>query len=135
MLLQFSPFFPLYPPSTLHPQHSSIPPTLSSYPWVVHVSSLTPRFPIPFLSLPIYFMPTNYAASSLYLSPLLLPSPRPLKSLHVMSISWFCSCSSCFLRFCFHCFSFLLGSLVDSCEFVVILLFIFLIFFFLDKSL
>ena len=34
----------------------------------------------------------------------------------------------------FFCFVFL-GSVIDSCEFVVILLFLFLIFFFLDKSL
>ena len=47
---------------------------------------------------------------------------------------WFCSCSSCLRSFfCFHHFSFLLGSFVDSCELVVILLFIFFIFF-LDKS-
>ena len=37
---------------------------------------------------------------------------------------------------CLVCFIFVLGSVVDRCEFVVILLFIFLIiFFFLDKSL
>ena len=34
---------------------------------------------------------------------------------------WFCSCSSCLLSFCF---CFFLGSVVDSCEFVVVLLFI-----------
>ena len=46
-----------------------------------------------------------------------------------------CFCDSvpvlvvCLVHFCF------LGSVVDSCEFVVILLFIALTFFFLDKSL
>ena len=43
--------------------------------------------------------------------------------------------SGCLLTFCFHWFSFLSGSFVDSYQFVVILLLIFLIFFFLDKSL
>ena len=55
MLLQFSQFFPLCPPSTLHPptlQHS---PALSSCPWVVRISSLSSLFPIPFLTSPHLF--------------------------------------------------------------------------------
>ena len=69
-------------------------------------------------------MPTNYASSSLYLSPPILPFPLPTEiplcdvhfsdSVPVLVVS---------LVFLF-LFLFLLGSLVDSCEFVVILLFI-----------
>ena len=51
MLLQFSQFPPLFSPSTLYLQPSSIPP-LSSCPWVVHISSLSPLFPIPFFISP-----------------------------------------------------------------------------------
>ena len=125
--------FPLYSPSTLPPNAPTFPP-LSSCPWVVHTSSLSCLFPIPFLTSPVYFMPTNYA-SYLY-----LPSHSSFHPPHwnlSMSCPFLsvCSSSSCLLSFCFHCFSFLLGSFVDSCEFVVILLFIFFIFFFLDKSL
>ena len=54
MLLQFSQFFPLYSPSALPPQPSHIPP-LSSCPWVVHISSLSPLFPIPFFISPHLF--------------------------------------------------------------------------------
>ena len=67
-----SKFFPLHPPSTLPPNPPASP-HLSSCPWVVYISSLSFLFPIPFLSLPIYFMPTDYASSSLYLSPLSPP--------------------------------------------------------------
>ena len=50
MLLQLSHFFsPLFP-SALHSPHTSIPPHLSSCPWVVHISSLASSFPILFLT-------------------------------------------------------------------------------------
>ena len=62
------PIPPFYPPSTLHPQLSSILPPLVHVVHV-HISSLSSLFPIPFLSLPVYFMPTNYASSSLCLFP------------------------------------------------------------------
>ena len=123
----FSPLSPLCPA----PQPSSIPP-LSSCPWVVHISSL---FPIPFLISPYLFMTTNYVSSSLYISPQSSRSPPRWNPSVWYPFLWFCSCSGGLLSFCFHCFSFLLGSFVDGCEFVVILLFIFSIFFFLDKSL
>ena len=71
MLLHFSqyflPFIPLCPasPNTQgSPTH-----TLSSCPWVIHISSLASLFPILFLTTPIYFMPTNYPSYSLCLSP------------------------------------------------------------------
>ena len=54
-----------------------------------------------------------------------------LMTLHVISISVICSCSSSLL----HWFLFVLSSVVDSRKFVLILLFVFFIFFFLDKSL
>ena len=54
MLLQFSPFFSLYPPLPCTPKPSSISP-LSSCPWVVHISSLSSLFPIPFLTSPHLF--------------------------------------------------------------------------------
>ena len=135
MLLQFSQFFLLYSASALHLptlqalQHFPSASALSSCPWIVHMNSLASPFPIPFLTYPHYFMPTNYASYSLYLFPLIIPCPTPQKTLHVISISLILFCSSCFLSFLF------LGSVVDSCEFVVILLFIVLIFFyFLGKS-
>ena len=87
MLLQFSQFLPLFSPSTLpHStlQHSH--PRLSSCPWVVHISSLSSLFPIPFLSLLIYSLLTNYASSSLYLShpipPFSLPTENPPYIVH-----------------------------------------------------
>ena len=83
--------FPIFPPlSPLLPDPPTLqhcPPHVSSCPWVVHISSLSPLFPVPFLPLPYYLMPTNHAASSLYLTSLFLPSPSPLTSLCVMSIS------------------------------------------------
>ena len=80
--------FPISPPlSSLHPatlQHS---PLLSSCPWVVHISSLSPPFPIPFFISPHLF----YAYQLCFLfpipPPLFLPPSSPLKTLHVMFIS------------------------------------------------
>ena len=64
MLLQLSHFFsPLFP-STLQPPLPLHPPTLSSCPWVVHISSLACVFPILFLTSPVYFVPTIYASYS-----------------------------------------------------------------------
>ena len=134
MLLQFPNFPHFIPPPPCTPQPSSIP-CLGSCPWVVHVSSLSSLFPIPYLSLPIYFMPTNYAASSLYL---FLPIPPLPLSTEIPPCDVHFSDSIPVVVIClvfFHCFSFLLGSFVDSCEFVVILLVIFFIFIFLNKSL
>ena len=75
-------------------------------------------------------MPTNYAYSSLYISPSTPPSPLPTE---IPPIDDYLSDSVPVVVVCL-VFVFL-GSLVDSCEFVVILLFIFFIFFLLDKSL
>ena len=116
------PFFPpLYSPLPCTPFPPAFHPFLSSCPWVVHISSLASPFPILFLTSPVYFVPTIYASSSLYLfpySPLSLPTDKPPCDLH------FCDSVPvllvCLVHFCF------LGLVIDSCEFVVILLIIFL---------
>ena len=133
MLLQlsfFPPFIPFHPACPLLPAF----PPFSSCPWVIHVSSLASTFPILFLTFPCLF--STYYLGYLFsvpfpsLSPCHSPTDTPPCDLHFYVISmWFCSCSSCLLS------SFFLGSVVNICEFVVILVFIFLIFIFLDKSL
>ena len=77
MLLQFSQFF--LPRSPLHP--TSL--TLQHSPPLVHVHGMyiyvlwVLCFLYHFLSLPVYFMPTNYVSSSLYLFPSIPPFPLP----------------------------------------------------------
>ena len=65
-------------------------------------------------------------SSSIY--PLRLHADNPPCDLH------FCDSVSVVVV-CLVCFGFFLGSVVGSYEFVIVLLFMFLIFFFLDKSL
>ena len=104
MLLQLShffPFIPLCPALPLPPAFYS----LSSCPWVLHINSLAYPFPILFLTSPLYFVPTIYAAYSLYLSPQLPPPPPHWEASMWSPFLWFCSCSSCLF----------LGSVVDSC--------------------
>ena len=80
-------------------------------------------------NLPVYFVPTIYASYSLYLY---LPLPQ-LPTDNPPCDLYFCE-SVPVLDLCL-VFVFL-GLVVDSCKFVVILLFVFFIFFFfLDKSL
>ena len=106
ILLQFSQFSPYIPPVPCTSQPSTIPP-LSSCPWVVHISSLTSLFLIPFLISPHLF----YAYQFCSWFPLPSPpdsSPHPP---HWKPSMWspflcFCSCSSCLLSFCFHFFRF-----------------------------
>ena len=71
----FSPLSPLCP-ACPHPSASPFQST-SPHPWVVYISSLSLLFPIPFFILPVYLMPTNHAASSLYLFPPIPPLPLP----------------------------------------------------------
>ena len=103
--------------------HSSIPP-LSSCPWVVHKSSLSSLFPTPFLSSPYvfsayqlcFFFPVPFPP----IPPFLLPTENPPCDVHFSdSVPVLVVCLVFVFVFCFF-----LGSVVDSCEFVVILLFI-----------
>ena len=117
--------FPISPSlssSSLYPQPSSIP-HLSSCPRVVHVSSLSPLFPIPFLTSPYLF----YANQLCFFFPLPFPSipPFPLPTeispcdVHFSdSVPVLVVC----LVFVFVFFYFIL--FFDSCEFVFIFLFI-----------
>ena len=133
MLLQLSHFF-----SLLYPLHTApllppafLPASLSSCPWVIHISSLAFPFLILFFTSPCLFC--TYHLCFLFLVPfppcsrLLFPTENSLCDLH------FCDSVPVLLVCSVHFF--FLGQVVDSCEFVVILLFIFLIiFFFLDNS-
>ena len=83
------------------------------------------------LSLSILYLPICFLFSLTFplFSPLHIPTDNPPCDLH------FCQCGPvlvvCLVHFCF-CFCFL-GSVVDYCEFVVILLFIVLVLFFLRE--
>ena len=132
MLLQLShSFFSTLSPSAwyLHSlQHS---PHLSSCPWVVHISSLASLFPILFLTSSCLFCTYQFC----FLFPVHFPplSPYPLPTDNSPCDLHFCD-SVPVLVVCLVCFGVIfLGLVVDSCEFVIILLFIVLIvFFFLD---
>ena len=134
MLLQLSHFFsPLcLPPFTPSLQHFP----LSSRPWVIHRSSLASPFPVLFLTFPCLFC--AYQLCFLFPVPLPSISSYPLPTSNPPCDLHFCDSVpvlvACLVCFCFNsCF---LRSVVDTCEFVVILLFIVLIFFFsLVKSL
>ena len=73
MLLQFSQYFPVYPPSALHPPTLQHPP-LNSCPWVVLISSLNSLFPVPFLTSPRLF----YAYQLCFFFPVPFPPILPL---------------------------------------------------------
>ena len=133
MLLQLSQFFFLCP---LHPL-PSFPPAITSNPLVhVHefyVCSLASPFLTLFLTPPCLFC--SYQLSFLIhtslppLSSFPLPADNSGNDAHNYDAVRFLVV--CLVYFCFY----FLDSLVDSCEFVVILMFIVLIFFFLNKSL
>ena len=126
MLLQLSrfflPFIPVCPVPDLPPSFSH----LSSCPWVVHMSSLASPFPTLFLISPCLFCTHQlcflFPLPSSPFSPFPLPADNPPCDLHFCeSVPVLVVCLVCF----YFCFS---GSVVNSCEFVVILLFIVLIF-------
>ena len=122
MLLQLSHFFSTLFPSTLYlPNEHPPKPTHSSCPWIVHTSSLASPFPILFLTSPrlfsIYHLCYLFSVPFPPLSPSHSPTDNPPCDLH------FCD-SVLVLVVCLVCFCLFLGSVVDSCEFVVILLFI-----------
>ena len=129
MLLQLSQFFP-FPP--LCPVPAPFPPAispLSSCSWVMHISSLASPFPMLFLTSPCLFWTYQLCflitAPFLPFSPFLLPAGNPPNDLQIYdSVPVLVVCLVCFL-----------DSVVDSCAFVTLLIFIVLIFFFLNKSL
>ena len=134
MLSQLSQFLlPLYPHTTLNaaPHPPGIP-LLSSCPWVIHISFLASPFLILFLTSPCLFC-THHLC---FLSPVPFPPLCPLPTDNPPCHLHFCD-SVPVLVVCLVCFCFyFLGSVLDNCEFVVILLFIVsIILFFLDKSL
>ena len=103
MLLRFSQFSPLYPPLYPHPLPSSIPPPLSSCPCLVHISSL--RSVSYTISMPpTLFMPNFILLLPCTFAPLFLPSPSPLKFLHVKSISLILFLFQLFAQFWFSFF-------------------------------
>ena len=121
----------LYSPLPCISLPTYIPVPLSSCPWVIHISSLVSPFLILFLTSPCLFCTYHL----FFLFPVPFP---PFSSLPFPAYNPQCDLHFCYsvpiLAVCLVCFCFL-GSIVDSCEFVVILLFIVSIFFFLDKSL
>ena len=115
-------------PSAWYP-HSLQQSPLSSCPWVIQVNSLASPFPILFLTSPCLFcayqlcflIPVPFPS----FSPFPLPTDNPPNHLHIYdSVPLLVVCLVCFL-----------DSVVDSCEFVPLLIFIVLIFFFLHKCL
>ena len=127
MLLQLFQFSPLFPSAQFPPSLQKFP--LSSFPWVVHVSSLAsllpillPSSPLSICTYPIMLLnPVPFPS----LSPFPFQADNPPYNLHIYdSIPVLVVCLVCFL-----------DSVVDVCEFVVILIFLVLIFFLLGKSL
>ena len=133
MLLHLLQFFPSALFCLVCPFHPAVFP-LSSCQWVVHISSLASPFPILVLTSCSLF----YTYQLCFLIPVPFPHSTPSRlptdnlpyDFHIYdSVPVVVVCLVCFC-FCF------LGSVVDSCEFVVTSLFLVLIiFFFLDKSL
>ena len=121
MLLQLSHFFfSLYSPPPCNPLPPAFP-SLNSCPWVIHISSLVSTFPILFLTSPCLFCTQHLC----YLFPIpflsFSPSPSPLITPHVISISVILFLFQLFAQFVFvFCFGGVLGSVVHSCEIVVI---------------
>ena len=115
-LLQLSQFFPLWPP-------------LCSCPWVMHINSLSTPFPVLYFTVPWLFCNYLFVLLNPLTSSPIPPHPLPGNHQNNLCIRYAVSVLLvCLVCFCFLC------SIVDSCEFVVILLFIVLVFL-LDKSL
>ena len=128
MLLQLS-HFPSLPSSTQHP-HFLWQSLLSSCPWVMHISSLATPFPILFLTSPCLFCTYQFVLLNPFTFSPILSFPLPKVTTQMISISMILSLFCLFVQFVFS------DPIVDSCEFIAILMFIVLIFFFfLNKSL
>ena len=113
------PLLPIFPP-------------FSSCPWVIQIGSLASTFPTLFL--------TSLCLFCTYQLYFLFPVPfPPFSSLPYPTDNLPCDLHFCdsvpVLLVCLVCFWVFLGSVVNSCEFGIILVFIFLIFFFFNKSL
>ena len=126
MLLQFFQFSPFVPLHSV-PPFSPVIPSCSS-PWVMHVSSLAFPFPIPFSTSPCLFCTYQFVLLNPCTFYSILPFPLPIDNLpndlHIYD----------FVPVLLVCLVYFLDSVVDSCEFIAILMFIVLIFF-LNKSL
>ena len=114
-------FLPFMPPPSCNPKNLQHFPLRSSCLWVIHISSLTSLFPILFLTSPCVF----YAYQLCFLFPvsfpLILPLPLPTENPPCDPHFYgFVSVLVVCLVFVFVS----LGSVVDSCEFVVVLLLI-----------
>ena len=115
-------FLPL-PPSTWYLIPSGNPP-LSSYSWVMHISSLATPFPILFLTSPCLLSVYQFVLLNPCTFSPILPVFLPI-TLQMIPISGFDFCSYFFL-----------DSIADNYQFIAILMFIVLIFFFfLNNSL
>ena len=113
------PIFPLLSPLHLVLLFPLAIPHHSSCPWVMYISSLASPFPIVFLTSSILYLPLMLLIPCTFFSILSFPPPL-LITLHVISISVVLFLFQLFAQFVFV----FLGSVVDSSEFVVILLFI-----------
>ena len=128
MILQLSQVFLFCPTPPSTPIPSSHPP-LSLCPRVMYINSLVTPFPMLFLTSP-YFVPTNLCLLIPAIFPpfsiFCLPTDKPLNDLHIHdSVPVLLVCLICYL-----------DPIIDSCEFIAILMFIILIiFFFLYNSL
>ena len=131
MLLRLSQFFPVcLPLLSTHLPSSNAPPPAPVHVhgsciyvlWLLHFLYYSRHPPILYLSI-MFLAPSSFSP----FSPSSLPVDNPPSELHMYD-------SVPVLVVCLICFCFL-DSIVDSCEFVVILTFIVLIFFFLNKSL
>ena len=131
------PISPLYSPPPCTPLPTHITP-ISSCPRVIHRRSLASLFPILFLTSPFHLSLSIFYLQLCFFFPVPF---LPLSASQSLADNPPCHLHFCdsvpFLVVCLVCFCFFFsGSVVDSYEFVVILLFIFLIiFFFLDRSL
>ena len=130
MLSQLSHFFlPFIPPQPSIPLPPAFP-ALSPCSYVVHIHSLASPFPILFLTSLCLFC--TYHLCFLFPVPFPPFSSLPLPADDAPCDLYFCDSVSVLVAW----FVFVLGSVVDSCEFLVTLLLIFLIIlFFLDKFL
>ena len=114
MAFQLSHFFSLLFPYALHLPPTIIP-HLSSWPSVVHISSLASTFPILFLTTPCLFSTYHLC----YLFPVPFPPfcPLPFPTDNTPCDLHFCD-SAPVLVVCLAGFSFFFSSVVHSCEFV-----------------